>query len=65
MCNLGQGIADKAFAEGISQGISQGERNMLFQLIQEKLEKNMSLTEISEALEVDMKTIESIIIEHS
>lgn len=59
MCNVSQGIKEKAFA----QGISQGEKNMLIRLIKKKLSKNMSLEAISADLEVDIETIASIISE--
>ena len=35
MCNVSQGIADKAFKAGINQGISQGEQNMLLELLRD------------------------------
>ena len=59
MCNVSQGIKEKAFA----QGISQGEKNMLIRLIKKKLSKNMSMEAISADLEVDIETIASIISE--
>ena len=36
MCNLGEGIAERAFAKGIEQGIEQGGNDMLVSLVMDK-----------------------------
>lgn len=59
MCNVGQGITERAYARGIMQG----EKQMLIQQIQKKLEKNFSLEAIAEALEIDIEKVRVLVAE--
>lgn len=57
MCNVSLGIREEA----LEQGIEQGERRKLYQLIEKKLAKGQSLETIAEALEEDIETIEKLV----
>lgn len=57
MCNVSLGIRERALAEGIEQGAKQ----MLSQLVQKKLLKGKSVEEIAEALEEEVSIIQEIV----
>lgn len=56
MCNLGEGIWEKALKEGIEQG----EMLKVISLIRSKLEKGKSVEDIADTLEEDVEFVRSI-----
>lgn len=57
---MAKGIA-QGMAQGMAQGIAQGEKNLLISQVKKKLDKNMTVVEIAEALEQNVEDINNII----
>ena len=57
MCNVSLGIRERALVEGIEQGAKQ----KLSQIIQKKIAKGQSVQEIAEALEEEVSIIQAIV----
>lgn len=61
MCNLSEGIEERAMEAGIEQGKAEGRLEFLKQLVQRKLNKQMNAEEIAEDLGADIDEIQEII----
>lgn len=59
MCNLSEGIEERA----MEAGIESGKRELLRQLVQKKLAKGKSLDLIADELEEEVATIEKLVAE--
>ena len=51
MCNLSDCVEELGIQKGMEKGIEKGREQILMHLIEKKLEKGMSVSEIADALE--------------
>lgn len=51
MCNLSDYVEELGIQKGMEKGIEKGREQILMHLIEKKLEKGMSVSEIADALE--------------
>ena len=61
MCNLSDGVEQKGIQKGIQIGIEQGIEQEHLRLVQKKLEKNKSLAQIADELELDTEIVQKYI----
>ena len=57
MCNLGEGLVEEAYEEGMEKGIEKGIEKEHLRQIKNKLEKNKSLEQIAEEVELDVENV--------
>ena len=60
MCNLGEGIAEEAMAEGIAKGILEGENQKAEKIAIKMLKKGDDLEEIQDLTELSIQRIEQL-----
>ncbi len=61
MCNLSDGVEQKGIQKGIEIGIEQGIEQELIRMITRKLEKNKSVEQIADELEIEVNEVERYI----
>ena len=61
MCNLSQGIEDRAFERGTANGISIGKKEGLAEVVLKLIKKGVSIEQVSDMLDMDIKDVQDII----
>ena len=69
MCNVGEGLWERAeeqglkrgLERGLEQGLEQGRQDYLIQLVKKKLEKNKSVEQIADELEESVEVVQDIV----
>ena len=61
MCNLSQGIEDRAFERGTANGISIGKKEWLAEVVLKLIKKGVSIEQVSDMLDMDIKDVQDII----
>lgn len=61
MCNLSQGIEDRAFERGTANGISIGKKEGLAEVVLKLIKKRVSIEQVSDMLDMDIKDVQDII----
>lgn len=61
MCNLGQGIEDRALEQGIEQGIEQGETIAKINIILNMYNNNFTIEQIALATQYNIDEVKKII----
>lgn len=61
MCNLSQGIEDRAFERGTANGISIGKKEGLAEVVLKLIKKGVSIEQVSYMLDMDIKDVQDII----
>lgn len=61
MCNLSQGIEDRAFERGTANGISIEKKEGLAEVVLKLIKKGVSIEQVSDMLDMDIKDVQDII----
>lgn len=61
MCNLGEGICERAYERGINQGIEQGETLKVVLHIKRMYAKGIAVSEIAELLDEDIELVNKVV----
>lgn len=62
MCNLSQGIEDRAFERGTANGISIGKKEGVAEVVLKLIKKGVSIEQVSDMLDMDIKDVQMIVI---